>query len=142
MQKRLLKTVQGVVSLTLLAYVFSLIPLHEISTALYLISLPLLAAGFVITLLSQYLTSLQMCMVMAKQSTTLSSYRIFVVNLATKFYSLILPGTLAGGAVRWHHFKLSGVAPVDALAAIVFNRIFETILLLGSGSLFLRFPSI
>jgi len=125
------------VSITLLGYVLSLIPLKEISDALFSISLPLLLAGFLVTLFSQYLTSVQMCWVMGKQTTTLSTYRIFVINLVTKFYGLFLPGTLAGGAVRWYQFKISGVAPADALAAIVFNRLFETILLVGFGALFL-----
>lgn len=137
MQKRWTKIAQATISLALLGYVFSLIPLYEINNALLSISLPLLVAGFLITLLSQYLTSVQMCMIMARQATALSSYRIFVVNLVTKFYSLFLPGTLAGGAVRWYQFKIAGVAAADALAAIVFNRIFETLLLVGSGLLFL-----
>jgi uncharacterized protein (TIRG00374 family) len=94
-------------------------------------------AGFLVILFFQYLTSVQMCWVMGKQTTTLSTYRIFVVNLVTRFYGLFLPGTLAGGAVRWYQFKKSGVAAADALAAIIFNRLFETILLVGFGALFL-----
>ena len=137
MRTRVLKTVQAIVSITLLGYVLSLVPLNEISNALFSISLPLLLAGFLVTLFSQYLTSVQMCWVMGKQTTTLSTYQIFVVNLVTKFYGLFLPGTLAGGAVRWYQFKISGVAPADALAAIIFNRLFETILLIGFGTLFL-----
>ena len=137
MRTRVLKTLQVIVSFTLLGYVFSLIPLNEINDALLSISIPLLLTGFLVTLFSQYLTSVQMCWVMGRQTTTLSTYRIFVVNLVTKFYGLFLPGTLAGGVVRWYHFKISGVASVDALAAIIFNRIFETLLLVGFGALFL-----
>lgn len=134
---RVMKSAQITVSITLLGYVFSLIPLNEIGDALLSISIPMLLAGLLVNLLSQYLTSVQMCQVMGRQATTLSTYRIFVVNLVTKFYGLFLPGTLAGGAVRWYHFKISGVAPADALAAIIFNRVFETLLLVGSGALFL-----
>jgi len=137
MRTRVLKTVQAIVSITLLGYVLSLVPLNEISNALFSLSLPLLLAGFLVTLFSHYLTSVQMCWVMGKQTTTLSTYQIFVVNLVTKFYGLFLPGTLAGGAVRWYQFKISGVAAADALAAIIFNRLFETILLIGFGALFL-----
>ena len=137
MRTRILKTVQAMVSITLLGYVLSIIPLNEISNALFSISLPLLLAGFLVTLFSQYLTSVQMSWVMGRQTTMLSTYRIFVVNLVTQFYGLFLPGTLAGGAVRWYHFKISGVAPADALAAIIFNRVFETFLLVGIGALFL-----
>ena len=137
MRTRVLRTVQAIVSITLLGYVLSLIPLNEISNALFSISLPLILAGILVTLFFQYLTSVQMCWVMGRQTTTLSTYRIFVVNLVTQFYGLFLPGTLAGGAVRWYQFKISGVAPADALAAIIFNRLFETILLVGFGALFL-----
>ncbi len=125
------------VSITLLGYVLSLIPLNEIRNALFSISLPLLLAGFLVALFSQFLNSVQMCWVMGKQTSTLSTYQIFVVNLVTQFYGLFLPGTLAGGAVRWYQFKISGVAPADALAAIIFNRLFEIALLVGFGALFL-----
>ena len=54
---RVLKTVQALVSIMLLGYVFSLIPLNEMSNGLLVISIPLMLTGFLVALFFQYLTS-------------------------------------------------------------------------------------
>ena len=83
-----------------------------------------------------YLAALQMRIITRLQGLTLSVRQILAVNLASNFYGLFLPGAIAGGAVRWAQLTTADRKPVEALAAIVYNRLVDTFGVIAVGLAF------
>jgi hypothetical protein len=61
------------------------------------------------------------------QGMTLGINQIVRIGFITSFYSLFLPGYLAGGVIRWHRMARHDNKPAQALATIVFTRLLSTI---------------
>ncbi|MCI0348745.1 MAG: lysylphosphatidylglycerol synthase domain-containing protein, partial [Acidobacteriales bacterium] len=47
-----------------------------------------------------------------------------------------LPGTVAGGAIRWYKFSLQDKKPAQAIAVIVFARLIDTSVMTAAGLVF------
>lgn len=67
---------------------------------------------------------------------TVTRRRIFEINLITNFYGLFLPGSLAGGAVRWNKLYKIDKNGTGAFVAIIFNRIILTTATAATGVVF------
>ena len=132
-----LKVFQLILSVVLLIYLATIIPFADIGSAARLVSPDYLIAGLVAALVVECIASIQMKLIMAPVRAGLSAVNILLINLITMFYSLFLPSTLAGGAVRWYHFTLAGVPTEAVLASLVFNRLVEILVLATAGLLFL-----
>lgn len=133
MHKSLKTFLKALFSFGLLALVFYFVPVSDVWHALSETAWQWVALSFFFSLIVNYLNALQMHIVTWHLQLTLSTWQIFKVNLITKFYSLFLPGYLAGGAIRWYHFQKQDSKPTEALAAIVLNRLLETSLTVGLG---------
>jgi uncharacterized membrane protein YbhN (UPF0104 family) len=77
----------------------------------------------------RYLASVQMAAILQAQSIDLDTVRVFLINLITGFYGLFLPGYLSGGVIRWYFFSIPGGKRAQAAAAIIINRLLETVML-------------
>jgi hypothetical protein len=62
--------------------------------------------------------------------------RLLAINLVTVFYSLALPGELAGGGIGWLKLREEGSDGAVALVAIMVARMANLILLFGVGGVF------
>lgn len=134
--KILVLALKAAVSAGLLYLAFSLIPIGRLGHVLASTAIHLVLLSLSVALVAHYAASIQMHAVISHQGIDLTSLQILRVNLITKFYSLFVPGTLAGGAIRWYHFSRGAGKAAPALAAIVFNRLLETSTLLLLGLLF------
>jgi hypothetical protein len=67
------------------------------------------------------------------QGMTLTVGAICRISFVTSFYALFLPGYLAGGVIRWHRLSRHDRKPAQALAIVVFGRLFSTIITVGLG---------
>lgn len=137
MSKAKLKILPVLITIALLGYLATIIPIKDIVNAATHISLSYVALALAVSLFVKFLHSVQMSWILGRQKSSLSILNIYVINLITSFYTLFLPGTLAGGAVRWYQFTKSGVKAESALAAIIFSRLFEVSLTVGMGVIFL-----
>jgi uncharacterized protein (TIRG00374 family) len=67
---------------------------------------------------------------------TVTRRRIFEINLITNFYGLFLPGSLAGGAIRWNKLYKTDKNGTGAFVAIIFNRFILTTATAATGVIF------
>ena len=135
-RRLLLQTIKAVLSLTFLGYVLNLVPLSELGPMARDISWLYVAAGLCMSLFTTYLNSIQMSQLTRHHGISLSTAGIFRINLITSFYNLIAPGSLAGGALRWYYFSKPDGKRAEAAAAIIFNRLLETAMLVCLGLVF------
>ena len=59
---------------------------------------------------------------------------IYLLNLASTYYSLVVPSSLAGGVVRWHRLSRQDHKGAEVLAVILIERLSDNliwVLLLG-----------
>jgi glycosyltransferase 2 family protein len=131
--RRLLTAIQVTVSAGLLAYLLHHIPFDALLGAAAGASVPLVVAGMLGALILHWLDSIQMMWALARQQIVAGSLKVLKINLIAMFYSLFLPSMIAGGAIRWYHFARLDQRPAEALAAILFNRVFETLMLVAFG---------
>ena len=131
-----LQTLKAVLSLSLLGYVLYLVPLSELGPMARDIVWSYVAAGLGVSLMTTYLNSIQMSQLTRHHGIALRSAEIFRINLITSFYNLAAPGSLAGGVLRWYYFSKPDGKRAEAAAAIVFNRLIETAMLVCLGLVF------
>ncbi len=67
------------------------------------------------------------------QEMTLSVAAICRINFITSFYSLFLPGYLAGGVIRWHRIARHDKKPAQALAIVLYGRVLSTLISVAIG---------
>lgn len=114
------------VSVAVLALIVRQVSFHAIADALRGADPRLVLLGILPLPLMSWLAALQMRVATELQGLKLPLRRIIEVNLSTAFYGLFLPGVIAGGALRWYQFSSPDGKPLEALAAIVYNRVVET----------------
>ncbi len=114
------------VSLGVLFLVFRAVPLAEIFASLRGLHPWLAAGGFALALCMVYLAAIQTRILARNQGLTLSVGQIFRISFITNFYGLFLPGTLAGGAIRWYKFTREEKKPAAALTTVVSARLLNT----------------
>lgn len=133
--KRFLLVVKAVISVGILAWIFSKIPfeniLSSLSTANWSIYLLVTPIALSLVLFSAF----QVKVYTDNHEMNLSTRKIVEINLATHFYNLFLPGYLAGGAIRWYKLFQNNNKKAEALAVLVFNRIFYTFILFVIGGI-------
>lgn len=95
-----------------------------------------IAAGFALALLERLAASLRVKLLTDRLDMRLSIWKIFEINVVSIFYSTFLPGDLAGGAVRWYRMARPSGKRAEAFAAIVFERLIDTLALVFFGILF------
>jgi uncharacterized protein (TIRG00374 family) len=109
----------------LFTLIFRQVPLEQVTTSLADIQpLPLVAA-LLGTLLVRLVSAVQFKSLTDAQGMDISLGRIFYINFVTAFYQLVLPGYIAGGAIRW--YKLAdGAGNADkAMSVILVSRLFD-----------------
>jgi glycosyltransferase 2 family protein len=95
-----------------------------------------IAAGFALSFVERLVASWRVKLLTDRLDMRLSIWKIFEINVVSIFYSTFLPGDLAGGAVRWYRMARPGGHRAEAFAAIVFERLIDTIALVFFGILF------
>ncbi len=112
---------------------FWLIPFNRVVQAILGASLPLLLLGLLIQIPSTFLNALQLKLLIQKQGITLGILQVWMINLAIKFYTLFMQGTLAASGIRWYKLSQKDNKPAEALASVAFYRLIETFLTIALG---------
>ncbi|HSG64211.1 MAG TPA: lysylphosphatidylglycerol synthase transmembrane domain-containing protein [Gammaproteobacteria bacterium] len=130
----LVRLLQLAVSVAILWYLFTRVPLDQVLTTLGRADLYWVATGLLLALLVQWLTALRLKILADLHGLGLSKRQTFEINLATRFYGSFLPGgTFTGVAVRL--FKLLQIRRhvAGAVMAISFDRVLATLTMLAVG---------
>ncbi len=135
--KNILKNIlKLLISGLLIAYLLRIIPLGDIVSSIKGANICLIIAAVLFFIPITLITSIQTKLLTDKQKMAMSVFDIVRIKLATGFYSLFLPGLLAGGAVKWYKFTNFSKKPEEALAIIVFNRFLELFITIVVGIIF------
>jgi glycosyltransferase 2 family protein len=105
-----------------LGVLFSLVPLAEVAAVLGDGSGWLFSLGLLLQFLCRAAATVRMRVVAVSQGIALSLLQLFRILLATQFYSLLLPGALAGGGAAWVKYLQHGAGRGAAAAVVVLNR--------------------
>ena len=136
MKRGLVLLLKVSMSAGILSWIFTFVPVGETLSALRSSRTGLFLAAVLVTLSANGAASLRMRRLIANQGMSISAPRIFSINLVSNFYGMFLPGSLAGGAVRWHRLYLADRNGVGAFIAIVLNRFLLTTMTVALGAVY------
>lgn len=136
MKKRLSWFLKIFVSAGLLYYIFTIVPVAGVVSAFRSARAGPFLIALCIILMANLVASIRMRHLTGRQGMSVSTAKIFEINLIASFYGMFLPGSLAGGAVRWHKFYRIDGRGASAFAAIVANRFILTTATVAVGALF------
>jgi hypothetical protein len=120
-------------SIALLGAVLWKIPLETFLGHLRDVDLVPMFASYLLIPIMGYIDANRTKVMTDLQDMTLSVAAICRINFITSFYSLFLPGYLAGGVIRWHRIAKHDGKPAQALAIILFGRVVSTIVSVAIG---------
>lgn len=136
MKNRILWLLKALVSSGLMFYIFTVVPVADVLSSFRSArAIPFLIALWC-NLLANLVASIRMRQLTGQQGMSVSTGKIFEINLIANFYGMFLPGSLAGGAVRWHKLYRIDSKASGAFAAIVTNRFVLTVATVALGALF------
>jgi glycosyltransferase 2 family protein len=121
------------ISLALLAVVLWKIPLDAFLSHLGDVDLVPMFASYLLIPVMGYIDANRTKMMTDLQEMTLSVAAICRINFITSFYSLFLPGYLAGGVIRWHRIAKHDKKPAQALAIVLYGRVLSTLISVAIG---------
>jgi uncharacterized membrane protein YbhN (UPF0104 family) len=121
------------VSVALLAAVLWKIPLDAFLSHLSDVDLLPMFASYLLIPIMGYIDANRTKMMTDLQGMTLGVAAICRISFITSFYSLFLPGYIAGGVIRWHRIARHDGKPAQALAIIVFGRVLSTLVSVALG---------
>ena len=81
--------------------------------------------GLAVMLAAHILNAHQLRCLAAPYNLSLGLGDLFRINMIAKLYSLILPGVVGGGLVRWYYLSRPDGKRAQAAAIILFNRLLE-----------------
>jgi glycosyltransferase 2 family protein len=120
-------------SLALLGVVLWKIPVDAFLSHLSGVDLVPMFASYLLIPIMGYIDANRTKMMTDLQDMTLSVSAIVRINFITSFYSLFLPGYLAGGVIRWHRLARHDGKPAQALAIVLFGRVISTLVSVAIG---------
>ena len=123
------------VSALLLYLVARKVPIEAFLHSLTQVSLVPMFASYLLIPIMGYIDANRTKVMTDLQGMTLSVNQIVRISFITSFYSLFLPGYLAGGVIRWHRMSRHDKMPAQALATIIFARLLATIVSVAVGLL-------
>lgn len=107
----------------------------KIVLALRSADVPLVLTFVPLTLVFMWLNALQLKILTDCHGMGLSVTSILRINTSAELYNLLLPGPLAGGAIRWYRLSRDNRMRAQALAVIGVNRLLNVFVLLVVGVL-------
>jgi uncharacterized protein (TIRG00374 family) len=124
------------ISTAILGFIFWKVPFGEIMRAIQTADIGLILMSLLLVPVMFTLNAAHTKVLADKQIMSLSLGQIIEINLTTIFYGLFLPGTIAGGVIKWYKFSESQGKKSEAFAVILFNRYYDTIILCVIGVMF------
>lgn len=125
-----------VLTAAILVFIFQRIPLENVVEVI-LASNPLFfALAVLMRLLQRILMGVRTRLLARHQAMNLSTGNLVSAGLIATFYGLFLPGSLAGGAVRWYKLNKIVSMPSEVLVLIAYDRMIDTVFMVALGLFF------
>ena len=124
------------VAVGLLALVFRYVPFQDVARTLAASDPLWLLAAVGAVVFERLMIAHRIKMLTDRVAMKHTVWGLFEINAISTFYGTFLPGDLAGGAVRWYKMAKPTGQNAQALAAIVFERLIDTLALVLIGLLF------
>lgn len=134
--KRVVLYLKCFVALGILVVIFQILPIASVLKALQNTDLSYIVTAYAILIGTRYLSAHRIKILTDVHEVKISIQKLFEINLITSMYGLIMPGTLAGGAVRWHKLSQISNKPAQSLAAIIYDRLMSMIGFTMGGTIF------
>ncbi len=135
MRKKLILIIKVFLTIALLLYIFSRIPLSQIINAISSTNIWLFILSILISIPVVLLSSYQTKYLTDIQNMSIAYHEVLKVELTTNFYSLFLPGFVYGGPIKWYKFSKYGKKS-SAAVVVVYNRYLEIFITLFLGIIF------
>lgn len=129
----------------LVAFAFRRVDFSSVMSVLTGVDLTRFVLSMVAFAGAQLLFAKRTQMLLMLQNMPATVRNIFAVNVASAFYTLILPTSLAGGLVRWHRMSSVDGERAEALSVLVLERILDNyswLILLCAASASLAFRGV
>lgn len=134
--QRTRRVVKVVFLVLLFTALFWLVPVEKIIRALLTVNPGYFILGVLLSVLTTFLTSVTLTVLVRKQKINLGVFQVFAIALATKFYTQFVQGSIVGGGYKWYRLSQPDGKPTEAFAALAFFRLLETFLMVIFGLVF------
>ena len=131
--KYLIFSLKWVLGLAILIYLIRRVDFYNVFEAVAGANPRLLLFSLLLALIIRLLLAWQTVIVVNVLRVPLTVGGAFRINLTTAFYSLVLPGDLSTGAVRWYKLSQPTGQRIEVFAAIIFQRMVNTAFILVPG---------
>jgi len=111
--------------------IFNKIPISDVWQTILTAKILFVVLAFSIIPIQVLIAANQIKILTDHHQMGLTTKQLFDINFSIQFYNLFLPGTLAGGAVRWYKFAQDSTKGAEALAAIILNRLINMFSMAG-----------
>jgi uncharacterized membrane protein YbhN (UPF0104 family) len=118
----------------ILGLLFYLVPVANVGSTLRDLAPGYFALGVLAQFLMRAAATPRMRVVMSNQGVNIGYLQLFRILLISQFYTLLLPGPLAGGAATLLKYVQAGASTRAAMAAIMLNRTLGTLVMIVTGS--------
>jgi uncharacterized protein (TIRG00374 family) len=125
-----------VITIAILGYIITRIPLLDVWHSLKKANILYVAAAYSIIIGMRYFIAYRTKIFTNIHNMRISIQQFFEISLVSSFYGFFLPGTLAGGAVRWYKISKAGDKPAESMTAIIYDRLISTLVLVMVGTIF------
>jgi uncharacterized protein (TIRG00374 family) len=128
---------RSAVACGILAYLFTKVPIVDVGTVFGGAQPVYLVPALFITLVSQWIVAYRLKFVVNALGVRLTTWDLFVINAATRFYGLFLPGgNVTGIAVRFYKMSKSQKKYAEIAVALFLERVVATVALCFVGLAF------
>lgn len=129
-------SVRFAVAIVVLGVLFYFVPIDAVVGTLTGMDPAWLVAGLLLQFVLRGVATLRMKVIADGQGMNLSHATLWRILLATQFYSMLVPGPIAGGGATWMKYVQHGADHGAATAAIILNRgiAFLVMVILGAAA--------
>jgi uncharacterized protein (TIRG00374 family) len=128
--------IKAAISVGILFAVFYFVPIANVFTVISLANSLWVVAGVCLQILLRVINALRMQAIANAQHLDTGYLMMMRIVFTSTFYSLLVPGSLAGGVVTYAKYRQQGVKSVAAVANIYANKSVELIVVSLSAPLF------
>ncbi|MBN1992350.1 MAG: flippase-like domain-containing protein [Anaerolineae bacterium] len=117
----------------ILALLFTQVDFAAVPHTLSRLDLRLFIIALASFFLLRYIYAYQLSLGLDLLQMRFSIFELFKIKLIAGFYSLLLPGELAGGGATWYKLSRPERKGIQAGALLIYFRLVDTLVLLGVG---------
>lgn len=127
---------KAAVSAGLLLVIFRSVPFSAIWSSLRQAHLWDVAAGLSFAVPITVIAALRLQLLLSSIGIPVPLGQVLRINLTSSFYSLLLPGFLSTGVLRWYRLNRAGSPGAHTFAVLLLSRLIETTIVVVSGLTF------